>query len=149
MMSCSGAAQGGSSSGLTNLNLLLALDDDPRWLRRYETMARRAEYRFTGASSVAAFAQAYLAERPSLIVIDLILGDADCSSALDFLVRCRSPLPLVISTGFNQAYMQIIAERCKGVLNIVGLVEKKRNVFQIEDLLLDRKIPPVAELISG
>jgi len=130
-----------------DLNVLLALEDDERWIRMYSAMAHRAGYHYVGVKDLDSFIQAYLRERPSIIVMDLILGEADCSAALDFLVRCRCPLPVVLATGFNQAYIGVVEDRYKGTLKFAGRIEKKRNAYQLEDLLRERKVPSAQELM--
>lgn len=148
-MSADTGVQQGAAGPARGLNVLLVLDDDERWLKMYAAMARQTGYELVTTRDPEQFRQAYLETRPSVIALDLILGYSDCSEILDFLARCRCTTPVLLVSGLNPGFMDVMEKKLAGSgLNILGKIEKKRNAFRIEDILNERKIPSASELLG-
>lgn len=134
------------SRHLVNLNELLALDDNAEALGLFGRIADHLGYCYIGAENFPKFKTAYLHSRPSLILLDVVIGAGDCGEVIDFLARCRCVVPIVLVTGYNEDYMALLDGRMKMAgLRLAGKVEKRRDVAQLETLMRNLRIPEVEE----
>ena len=127
-----------------NLNVLLAVDDNEQSLALIGRLANMSCYESVLTSTTETFKAAYLRSRPTLIVIDVLLGGEDCSELLDFLARCRCQTPIALVTGYTAEFMSVLESRMQNVgLTLVAKIEKKRNLFLLDDLLKSLRIPEI------
>lgn len=125
-----------------NLNELLVVDDNELALNQVRRIAEANGYRAVTASTVQAFKEAYLNSRPTVIVLDAVIGGEDCTVLLDFLARSRCQVPVVLLTGFNGKFLDVLetAARSAG-LRLAAKVEKRKSLFLLEDVLRELRIP--------
>ncbi len=127
-----------------NLNKLLVLEDNEHAGAMILRLAQRAGYRTTCTTTVAEFMLSYVTERPSLIAMDLILGDADCSAAVEFLAKCQNEVPIVLMTGHNASFLDVIGnETARLGQKVLGRVEKRRTLFRLEEILARQHIQEI------
>ena len=133
-----------------NLNELLALDDSSEALGLYIRLADAIGYRCNATDSFAKFKAAYLGSRPSLIILDVLIGAADCGEMLDFLARCRCVVPIILISGYSGDYMSQFEGRMKlAGLKLAGKVEKRSDMGHLEVLLRTLWIPEIEEPLAG
>lgn len=127
-----------------NLNRLLVLDDNPQVLAMVCRIGERLGFSASAASSLRDFRTRYVAERPTAIILDVVLNDVDCTGALEFLAACRNEAPIVLMTGHTAGFLDVIQNQAaKFGQRIAGCVEKRRTLYQLEDLLTSIRIPDV------
>jgi two-component system, NtrC family, response regulator PilR len=79
---------------------VLAVDDEVDFLATYERLLRRQGYEVTAVSSCASALAILAAERSSLVISDLQLGDGD---GMDVVRAARAgphPVPVIVVTGY-------------------------------------------------
>lgn len=129
---------------IANLNRLLLLEDDDRSASFLIRLAENKGYRVARACTIAEFKVGYVLERPSLIAMDLILGQEDCTGALRFLEECRNEVPIVLLTGHMRTFLDVIVnEAARLNQKIVERVEKRRSLFRFEDVLDQHRIAEI------
>jgi two-component system response regulator RegA len=77
----------------------LVVDDDPTFLSTFRRELERRDWRVATAESCAAAAEVARAQRPTVVVLDLMLGDG---SGLDLIEDLRRQMPavrIVMTTG--------------------------------------------------
>lgn len=127
-----------------NLNVFIAVDDSEQFLSLMGRMAKALGYETLLCRTPEEFKRAYLNSRPTLIAVDVLLGGEDCSEVLDFLARCRCSTPIALVTGYTAEFMSVLENRMKAAgLKLEGKIEKKRNLFALEDLLKRLTIPEI------
>jgi hypothetical protein len=107
-------------------NRLLILEDNKTvaQLLRYQAEAKGMIVFI--AANKEQFRQAFLRLRPSMLVLDIMLGDEDVLPVIDFLVGEGCKCPIFFLTGQNQETMQAVSERARANgLMMVGAFEKK------------------------
>ena len=125
-----------------NLNCLLVLDDNPEVLALCKRIAESNGYHAVLTDSVASFKEAYLKNRPTLIVIDILINGGDCSDVIDYLARCRCSVPVALMTGHTAEFLDVMEKHLvRSGLKLVAKVQKKRTMYLIEDFLKSLKIP--------
>ena len=133
-----------------NLNHLLAVDDNEQSLALIGRLAKGSGYESTLTSTAVDFKAGYLGSRPTLIVMDVLLGGEDCSGLLDFLARCRCQTPIVLVTGYTAEFMSVLESRMqKTGLKLAAKIEKKRSLYLLDDQLKSLRIPEIEDLLSA
>ena len=123
-------------------NRLLILEDDraiAEWLR-----AQAEGQGLIGfiAANKDQFREAFLRLKPSLLILDIILGDEDVIPVIDFLANEGCKCPVFFLTGSNHDLMRRVSEKARASgLMMVGAFEKKgegvpRLLQQIEKYVL-------------
>jgi FixJ family two-component response regulator len=130
-----------------NLNVFLAVDDNEQSLALMGRLARSRGFEASLTRTSEEFKHAYLNSRPTLIAIDVLLGGEDCGEILDFLARCRCSTPIALVTGYTAEFMAVLEARMRASgLKLIGKVEKKRNLFVLDDLLKSLTIPEIEDV---
>ena len=130
-----------------NLNVFLAVDDNEQFLALMGRLAKSRGYETLLCRTPEEFKRAYLNGRPTLIAVDVLLGGEDCSEVLDFLARCRCPTPIALVTGYTIEFMTVLESRMKTAgLRLACKIEKKRNLFALDDLLKTLTIPEIEDI---
>jgi len=128
-----------------NWNQALIVDDNAPNQNLLRRIAQGAGYEVVTCSSFEEFKQAYASARPTVIIADLILGEEDCEPILDFLAKVHCKVPLILVTGHVAGFLDVMETRARAAgLSVVAKVEKRKSLFQIEDRLLELRIPEVA-----
>jgi CheY-like chemotaxis protein len=107
-------------------NRLLILEDNKTvaQLLRYQAEAK-GMIAFIAANKEQ-FRQAFLRLRPSMLMLDIMLGDDDVLPVIDFLVAEGCKCPVFFLTGQNHEILQAVSERARANgLMMVGAFEKK------------------------
>ena len=107
-------------------NRLLILEDN-------KTVAQLLRYQAEGLGMIALiaankeqFRQAFLQIRPSVLMLDIMLGDEDVLPVIDFLVGEGCKCPVFFLSGSNQEVLRTVSERARANgLMIVGAFEKE------------------------
>lgn len=107
-------------------NRLLILEDN-------KTVAQLLRYQAEAMGMIAfiaankeQFRQAFLQIRPSVLMLDIMLGDEDVLPVIDFLVGEGCKCPVFFLSGSNQEVLRTVSERARANgLMIVGAFEKK------------------------
>jgi two-component system response regulator RegA len=121
---------------------VLIVDDDPVVLSAFAREFVRRDWRVTTADSCAAAATAARRHRPSLIVLDLRLGDG---TALDVIPRLRADAPntrIIVTTGYASVGTAVAAMQ----LGANHYVEKPCNV---DELIAAAQIRPPLPSVPG
>jgi CheY-like chemotaxis protein len=85
---------------------LLIVDDEPDFAAFVAEVGRDLGYHVTTTSSAAAFRDAYRAAEPDMIVLDILMPDADGIEVVRWLVEqgCRAPVAVI--SGYNPVYAE-------------------------------------------
>ena len=107
-------------------NRLLILEDDKAIA---ELLLDQAEDRgligFTAANKEQ-FRGTYLRLKPSMLILDIVLGDEDVIPVIDFLGGEGCKCPVFFLTGYNNELLQQVSEKARSSgLMVVGAFEKK------------------------
>jgi len=130
-----------------NLNVFLAVDDNEQSLALMGRLAKSRGFEAMLTTTTDDFKRAYLNCRPTLIAVDVLLGGEDCSEVLDFLARCRCATPIVLVTGYTAEFMHVLEGRMRAAgLKLAGKIEKKRTLYELDDLLKWLTIPEIEDL---
>jgi len=82
--------------------LILCIDDDPDILETMKIILESAGYRFVGASSAEEGLRAYDAQRPELVIVDLMMEEVDAGTTFAKELRLRentAPVFMLSSVG--------------------------------------------------
>jgi CheY-like chemotaxis protein len=72
------------------------------------------------------FIETYRRINPSLLILDIVLGDEDVMPTIDFLRKVGCRCPIFFLTGYNQLLLKRVSEKARASgLMIVGAFEKK------------------------
>lgn len=118
---------------------LLICDDEERFGRFVQRVARDLGYEVAVTSSAADFIETYDSFRPTMIVLDMIMPDMDGNELILWLAKRHCPADLIICTGYNPDYAsnaKLLAEY-KGLKSVTTLrkpvsVALLRQVLQCE-----------------
>lgn len=107
-------------------NRLLVLEDDKAIA---EILIDQAEDNgligFTAANKEQ-FRATYLRLKPSVLILDIVLGDEDVIPVIDFLGSEGCKCPVFFLTGHNNELLQLVSEKARSSgLMVVGAFEKK------------------------
>lgn len=119
-------------------NSLLVLDDDTQIIAMIRRIAARAGCNVVATTSKTQFLQ-YLDDfSPTIVLVDVFLGEGDCTALLDALAaqQARRPFKLFFMSGMGESALMLIGRiaRDKGV-QVNQLIYRKRELFLLEDLL--------------
>lgn len=136
-------ANPGSESALPVINYALVLDDDEGVLSTAVRLATRAGYFSIGTDSIGKFIEQYKKGRPTFLVLDVILGNQDVLSVVDFLAQEKCQAPIVFMSGFDHRVLNAVqtAARDRG-LQVVGTVEKGEGLGRLTHILTTYHIGP-------
>ena len=118
-------------------NRLLILDDDKSVA---DLLQRKAETKGLIAFTVHnldRFREEYFRLKPSLLILDVILGDDDVLPVIEFLGKVHDKCPIFFLSGYHQLMMRRVAANARGNgLMIVGAFQKKgAGITQLMDNL--------------
>ena len=107
-------------------NRLLILEDDKAIA---EMLLGQAEDRgLIGfiASNKEKFRETFLRLKPSVLILDIVLGDEDVNPVIDFLGGEGCKCPVFFLTGYNHELLFKVSEKARSSgLMVVGAFEKK------------------------
>ena len=127
-----------------NLNEALILDDNQQSLDTMRRLATRCGYSAVCASSIKEFKTLYALNRPTVLVLDVVIGEDDCTAALEFLAQCRCAMPIVLVTGHAPQFLEIVEGQARELgLKVAAKMEKRKSLYKLEDLLAELRIPEV------
>lgn len=127
-----------------NINEALILDDNPQSLDMMRRLATRCGYSAVGASSIKEFKTVYARSRPTVLILDVVVGEEDCTVALEFLAQCRCATPIVLVTGHAPQFLDVMEGQVRELgLKLAAKIEKRKSIYKLEDLLAELRIPEV------
>lgn len=117
-------------------NHVLVLDDNTDILTTVRRIAVRAGYAVTTVDRTDSFVEKFKAEKPSMVILDIVLGSQDVMSVIDFLGKEQFAAPVVLMSGYDHRMLRAVAEvaRDRG-LRIAGSVEKGAGLERLAPLL--------------
>jgi DNA-binding response OmpR family regulator len=108
-----------------NDNRVLVLDDNPATAAASVRVARDCGYQAMAAASATAFYAEYVNWVPTLLVLDVVLGDTDVCEVLDFLGRNHCTIPIVLISGYDYRILHSVAKLARGRgLHVADVIEK-------------------------
>ena len=124
---------------------ILIVDDDVDSLKLIGLMLKRQGYEVTVADSGGKALKKADEERPNLIILDVMMPDMDGVELVRQLADRNMPLPIIVMSGNEQIYMQIIEmiARQSGI-EILGTLNKPFHVAQLETCLK----PMLGEMVN-
>ena len=129
----------------TNWNQALILDDNPQSLNLLRRVARGAGYLAVTCGSIEEFKNAYVTAHPTLVVLDLIIGEEDCAALFEFLAKVHCKTPIVLVTGHMAGFLDSMEMLARSLgLEVLAKVEKRKTLFKLEDCLIARHIPELS-----
>lgn len=136
--------------GWSNPNRMLVLDDDEAMLALVRRMGEQIGYQIGCAASAARFFHLYRELRPTLVVLDLFLQHEDVLRVIDFLGKEHFAGGVILFSGFDHRHLRSIAQlgRDQG-LNIMGTVEKGRNIEKVSAMLRTAFLGPLPAAASS
>ncbi|MCW5575494.1 MAG: response regulator [Burkholderiales bacterium] len=121
-----------------DVHRLLVLDDDEQIVAMIRRIAARAGCNVVATTDTAVFLR-YLDEfSPTVVLVDVFLGNRDCTMLLDALAgrQGRSRFRLLFMSGMGESALMLVGRiaRERGIA-VDRLIYRKRDLFQLEDLL--------------
>lgn len=117
---------------------LLVLDDDEQIVAMIRRIAARAGCNVMATTSKAKFLQCLEEFQPTIVLVDVFLGDSDCTALLDALAsqQAKRPFRLFFMSGMGESALMLIGRiaRDRGI-RVNQLIYRKRDLFKLEDLL--------------
>lgn len=137
--------QDSPDAGGSDGNCLLVLDDDEQIIAMIRRIAARAGCNVIATTSKVKFLQ-YLAEfSPNMVLIDVFLGDGDCTALLDELAIRQGikPFRLYFMSGMGSSALMLIERiaREKGV-KVHQVIFRKRDLYRLEEMLGQKSSAP-------
>lgn len=126
-------------------NRVLALDDSREVLALVMHVARKVGYLARGAHTVEEFTRVYAEFKPTLVLLDIVIGEDDAMPVLDFIGAQPGNVPIILMSGHDGRIMgsvQVLAQ-ARG-LNVVGAVHKQTGFDKFERLMLKQYRSPQA-----
>jgi DNA-binding response OmpR family regulator len=117
-------------------NRVLALDDSREVLALVMHVASKIGYVTRGAHTVGEFTRLFAEFRPTLVLLDIVIGEDDAMPVLDFIGAQPGNVPIILMSGHDGRIMgsvQVLAQ-ARG-LKIVGAVRKQIGFEKFEALL--------------
>lgn len=106
-------------------NSVLVLDDNPHVCSTVMRVAKACGYKVEAVTSPNEFFSRYAQQRPTLLVLDVVIGDGDVCEVLDFLGREGNTAPLILMSGHDYRILHAVAKLAKGRgLCVIDVVEK-------------------------
>jgi|GEM_PF-2019394 len=107
-------------------NRLLILEDDKAMAKHLLQQAEAKRLICAIAYTNQRFVEMYWRIKPTLLILDIMLGDDDVLPTVDFLSRVGCKCPILFLTGYNHLLLKKVSEKARaGGLMIVGAFEKK------------------------
>ena len=123
-------------TGQPGAGLLLVVDERSGSHVHYEQLAQEHCFDLVLANTLETFKDAYLRSRPSLIVVNVMMGGEDCGDVLDFLARCRCPAPVVLTTRNYVRTMERMESRMRGTgLRVAACVTRDTELSALGEVL--------------
>lgn len=97
-------------------NRVLVLEDDPSFGAQVTRLAGELGMASLWVPTVSEFKEAYDAFLPSVLVLDIVLGEEDVCPVLDFLVDMRCSAPLILLSAHDERLRQFVASLGRGLL---------------------------------
>lgn len=120
-------ANGGPSG---NPDRLLVLEDDPAFGRQVLQVAEQAGFPAWLASSIAEFRKAYELVAPTVLVMDIVIGEEDICPLLDELVGAHCAVPIILLSSYDTRLRHFVASLGRGLLvaDTIGKQEGLRRL---------------------
>lgn len=118
----------------TNRNLLLVLEDDLAFGRRVSQLAESMGFSVRVVTGSREFREAYLKSAPSILLLDIVLGEDDVCAELDYLAEVRCSVPILLISGHDSRIRQSVSALGRGLLIADSLDKKtgfRRLAFQL------------------
>ena len=123
-------------NGAVERNYALILDDDEAACGLMARMAAAAGFDVQIAMDRPQFIEKYMYCAPTIVVLDLFLGNEDVLPVFDFLKHQLYRGPVILVTGYNLRELAEITTQARGAgLMVVGAIQKNRNFQQLQQLL--------------
>lgn len=115
---------------------LLVIDDEP-WLGEYlAAVARESGFATEVTSNDEKFRASFLADRPSLVALDLGMPGMDGVELLRFLAEQKFRSPVLIVSGFDRRVLDSAFGLGEALgLTMAGPLEKPMRAHELEDIL--------------
>lgn len=124
---------------------LLVIDDEPALAEYIASAAKECGYDTVLTSDDRQFRDAFIAERPDVVALDLGMPGMDGIELLRFLADMKFEAPVLIVSGFDRRVLDSAFRLGEALgLSMVGPVEKPARLEDLERLL-DQLKPKLAE----
>lgn len=124
---------------------LLLIDDEPALARFLASAAEGCGLRPIVASQDQEFRDAFLAERPELVALDLAMPGMDGVELIRFLAAEKCTAPVLIVSGFDRRVLESAFRLGEALgLNMVGPLAKPVRLEVAEEMLTKLKASLVA-----
>lgn len=131
-----------SSSADENAQRLLVLDDDEQIVSMIRRIAARAGCSVAATTDKEKFLEYLEKFSPTIVLVDVFLGQGDCTILLDELAaqQKRSPFRVLFMSGMGGSALVLIGNiaRDRGVA-VDRLIHRKRDLYKLEELLNERR----------
>lgn len=84
---------------------LIVVDDEPDVARQIRRVAEEIGFEVTAATSAAAFRRGYAESDPSVVVLDIVMPEADGIDLVNWLAEQRAAAALILISGFDAKYL--------------------------------------------
>lgn len=116
-------------------NRLLVLDDEVSVCRWVARIASQSGFEVATTQKVEAFRALHESFRPTLILLDLVLGSGDGVEVLRSLASARSRVPIVLMSGLDERVLSSASRLGQSLdLDIVGVVMKPLTLGELRAL---------------
>lgn len=130
-----------------NSNRLLVVDDEPDVSEFVGAVAEEAGFKVSIAHNAEDFRSGYRSFDPSVIILDLIMPDADGIEHLRYLAENGCHSSILILSGADTRVIAAAQRLAAGLgLSIMGVLQKPATVFDLEAML--RKVTVQDRMIT-
>lgn len=117
-------------------NNVLVLDDNEEVLSIITRIAGNAGYGALGVSVAEDFKKKFQSVAPSVVILDVVLGEEDVLSVIEFLGKQRYPGAVFLISGYDQRILKAVAQEARDRgLHVAGTVEKRAGFGGLAHLL--------------
>jgi len=117
---------------------LLVIDDEPALAEFVAQVANDCGFVTTLTSDDNGFRQAFVGERPDMVVLDLGMPGMDGVELLRFLATQESRAPVLIISGFDRRVLEAAFRLGQALgLKMIGPLEKPVRAGDLEQVLTD------------
>jgi DNA-binding response OmpR family regulator len=118
---------------------LLVLDDEPDFARFVRRVAEEIGYKVEMANRPAEFRRLYATFEPTVLVVDIVMPEADGIDTIRWLAGRKPNAGLIIVSGFEQRYLAAAEQiaRLKGI-DVAAALTKPIELATLRALLRAR-----------
>ncbi len=115
---------------------LLVIDDEPDIGQFIGTVAEGLGYQVTITTDAQAFIDAYNSEKPSVVVVDVVMPDIDGVELVKYLAQSGCDARVLVISGYTERYLdntRTLGEAF-GLASVTSM-KKPIELIQLEDFL--------------